>query len=99
MKTEPDKSPLYDESIQELGFFTPRAEVSPRLGSRYSVGQALSLLVNRGTILGVGRGFYGAPVARKTRQPKCWKRLCSVSLDNFSCYQLFVRTAQHSAVT
>ena len=99
MKTEPDKSPLYDESIQELGFFTPRAEVSPCLGSRYSVGQALSLLVNRGTILGVGRDFYGAPVARKTRQPKCWKRFCSVSLDNFSCYQLFVRTAQHSAVT
>lgn len=99
MKTAPDKSPLYDETIQELGFFTSRTEVSLRLGGRYFVGQALPLLANRGAILGVGRDCYGASVTRKSRQPKCWKQLCSASLDNFSCYQLFVCTAQHIAVT
>lgn len=35
MKTEPDKNPLYDESIQDLGLFTPRTEVSLRLAEAH----------------------------------------------------------------
>lgn len=99
MKTEPDKSPLHDEPIRELGIYPPLVEVFLRLGGRCSVGQALSRLVNKDTLLRIGCYCHVAPVTKTTRLPTRWQRLCSVSLDNFSCYQLFVRTAQHSAVT